>query len=533
MRFRAALMTSLMQPAGRIEACPREGKAMHRLSGATLALVLLGTFGLVPSPAIGKPSPAAEFTLGIGDELFWDGEEIDLAEVPDQAQCGVTAKCYEYELEVATGESGTRLRVALSAQLPEQESSFRPWPDLIIAPAFENVFTLQLFAPGSDLQEDDPVAQDTTYNGEGSALITGYAIELFVGGNDDEGLPVSAPEAGKWTIRVIPQSVVDMAFRMRAKLEAPAPDPQGVLPPNLRVIPPFELGFPLATAQGGPGLAKVPQSRSCMASEVTEPAENDVLADRDPHPADVPTLCLRYSMGLENAGDGLLRLLQMAPAWSQDVVEGAGWFLGLDEIPLVQQICNFRGADCEPQSDNHPVGRFHARHAHYHFQNAFFFQLYEFPEDWKRSDPQPKLNEVGEGRKMGVQPTPETMADWGRFYHLPRKFYHSVDDSGCGQGGSCGELALQAGWGDAYEWNRDGNYVNFPQSLPGGGIPKEGFYLLRGTADFASQVVESNEDDNSSYAFFEVSSNGKVELIERGYGTDPWDPSKLVLTVAP
>lgn len=148
---------------------------------------------------MGKPSPAAELTLGIGDELFWDGEEIDLAEVPGPDQCGVTAECYEYGVEVAQGEPGTRLRVALSAQLPEQESSFRPWPDLVLAPAFENVFTLQLFEPGSDPEVDAPVKQDTTYDGPGSEFITGYAIEFFVGGNDDKGQPLSAPEAGTWT----------------------------------------------------------------------------------------------------------------------------------------------------------------------------------------------------------------------------------------------------------------------------------------------------------------------------------------------
>lgn len=64
-------------------------------------------------------------------------------------------------------------------------------------------------------------------------------------------------------------------------------------------------------------------------------------------------------------------------------------------------------------------------------------------------------------------------------------------------------------------------------------MPREGFYVLRGTADGDKQIVESDETDNVSYAFFEVSENGKVELIERGYGTDPWDPDKVVLTVSP
>lgn len=513
----------------------REKRVPSRRVGALTITILLALSVVAPAAAT-KP-PEGDLRLGVGDELFWDGEEIDLAEVPQPAQCGVTAECYEYELDVAQGDPGTRLRVALSAQLPDQETSFRPWPDLIFAPAFENVFTLQLFEPESDPEKDAPVAQDTTYDGRDR---TGYAIEVFVGGNidrgQDKGQPLSAPEPGTWTVRVIPQSVVDMAFRMRAKLEAPAPDPQGILLPNLRVIPPFELGFPLATAQVGPGVPNVPQSRSCMTSELTEPAENDVLAGDPLDVADVPTLCLRYSMGLENAGDGIFRLTVMRPAWASEVVEGAEWFLGLDELPLVQRLCDFDATVCHDHipTANPPVGRFHVRHAHYHFQNAFFFRLYEFPEDWKRGDPQPRLSRLGEGRKMGVQTTHETMADWGRFYHLPRKFHHAPDTSGCnGGGGPCEELALQAGWGDAYEWNRDGNYVDFPQSPALSGIPKEGFYLLKGTADFAGQVVESNEEDNLSYAFFEVSSNGKVELIERGYGSDPWDANKVVLTVAP
>ncbi len=499
-----------------------------------LAVVLFALS--LASAAVAKQPSNGDLSLGVGDELFWDGEEITFAEVPDPDLCDTSAECYEYELDVAQGDPGTRLRVALSAQLPDQESSFRPWPDLTIAPAIEKIFRLQLFAPGRDPQVDAPVPEDqVTFNK--STLLTGYAIEAFVGGNDSEGNPTTPPEAGTWTIRVIPESVIGMAFRMRAKLEAPAPDPEGILLPNLRVIPPFELGFPLPTTQLGPGVPSIPQSRSCMTSELTEPAEQDVLSGDDPNPDDVPTMCLRYSMGLENAGDGVFRLSLIQPAWGVDVVEGVRWFSGLDETPMVQLACNFKGAACQDVTDydNSPSGRHHTRHLHQHWQGAFFFRLFAFPDDWKRGAALPELTEFAEGRKMGVQTTPETMADWGRFYHLPRKPFHAPDNSGCdrNKGGPCGELLLQAGWGDAYEWNRDGNYVQFPQSPALSGIPKEGFYLLRGTTDIAGQILESNEDDNTSYAFIEVSSNGKVELIERGYGTDPWDPKKIVLTVAP
>lgn len=512
-----------------------ERRGPSRSVGA-LTISIFAALSLV-APAAAKEPPEDDFTLGVGDELFWNGEEIGFAQVPDPGLCGTAGECFEYKFELEQGDPGTRLRVALSAVLPEQEGDIRVWPDLILTRSPEMVFDVQLFSPGVDPETNAPVAEGSTFDG---AVQTGYAVELFVGGNDlESGEALLAPAVGTWTIRVIPESVVDMAFRMRAKLEAPAPDPAGLLYPNLRVIPPFEVGFPVTAVGFGPGVPGIPGGRSCTVTEITEPLEQRVVEGTppDPNATGVPQLCLRYSMGLENAGDGVLRLVGQVPGDPAERAEGG---FGLTETPLIQQVCNFKGEECEAQKLR-PAGRFHPRHFHNHFQNAYFFELFEVGEGWRRGDPAPEdLEKVGDGRKLGVDPGNETLADWGRFYQLRRDFFgkeqdvsHCEDFATGGPGGPCGEMRLQAGWGDVYEWNRDGNYVDFPQSESLPGMPKEGFYVLRGTADIGNQIVESDETDNVSYAFFEVSQDGKVELIERGYGTHPWDPQKIVLTVSP
>jgi hypothetical protein len=50
-----------------------------------------------------------------------------------------------------------------------------------------------------------------------------------------------------------------------------------------------------------------------------------------------------------------------------------------------------------------------------------------------------------------------------------------------------------------------------------------------------TRILESNEDDNHSYAFIEVTPLPlrEVRVLERGYGSDPWDPAKQVLVSTP
>ena len=81
-------------------------------------------------------------------------------------------------------------------------------------------------------------------------------------------------------------------------------------------------------------------------------------------------------------------------------------------------------------------------------------------------------------------------------------------------------LGLSVGWGDVYRWQRPGMYVEF------GGQPN-GRYVVRSIVDAEHRVLETNDGDNVSYAYIEVQGR-TIELLERGWGLDPWDPDKVV-----
>lgn len=461
----------------------------HRTWVVAPLITIVAGLSLV-APVAARHPVDATLIVGLDQELFWDGHDVRSARVPYAALCGVAGPCWEYRLGVAA--AGARLRVALGAILPDP-GGVRPWPDFPASDS-QTVFRLQVFAPGSDATSDVPVAEGST----GEAL-TAYAVELFV--------PDPAP--GTYTVRVIPESVADMAFRMRTKLEnaASLTIPEGPVPPNLRIIPPLEFSFPQVSVNYGPGgAAPHRRPRGCMVEDVEEAVEENLPA---------PELCLRFSMGFENAGRGRLDLrldLPCVKAFGPPEITTCG---------LHQRIWASNGTWKDRDPGSAGVARLHAVHGHFHYQNVYRYSLLAVEEGWKAGGPEPKLESVAPGRKLGAFPDNEMLADWHRFYQADR---NALGD---------GAIQLQAGWGDVYEWNRSGNYIDFPQSSPGSQTPKDGFYLVRGATDPLGLVVESDEADNTSYAFIEIGNDGYVTLLERGYGTDPWDPKKVVLTISP
>ena len=54
-----------------------------------------------------------------------------------------------------------------------------------------------------------------------------------------------------------------------------------------------------------------------------------------------------------------------------------------------------------------------------------------------------------------------------------------------------------------------------------------GRYVVRSVVDEMDNVLESDDTDNVSYAYIEVQGD-TVEILERGWGTDPWDDRKVV-----
>lgn len=52
---------------------------------------------------------------------------------------------------------------------------------------------------------------------------------------------------------------------------------------------------------------------------------------------------------------------------------------------------------------------------------------------------------------------------------------------------------------------------------------------MREVVDKEDRLIESDETNNTSYAYFKVTGLRALEIIERGYGLDPWDRKKVVL----
>jgi hypothetical protein len=454
------------------------------------ALVTMVTAWTLVAPAAAREPAAAEMGLGPDQELFWNGHDVGSARVPYSTLCGVAGPCWDYRLRL--DEPAARLRVALGAILSDP-GGVRVWPDFPASDS-QTIFRLQVFGPGSDPQRDDPLDEGST----GEAL-TAYAVEVFV----------HNPVPGTYTVRVIPESVTDMAFRLRAKLErSESPTaPEGPVPPNLRIIPPFEFGFAAVSVNYGPGSA-APQRRprGCMVEDVEEAVEENLP---------VPELCLRFSMGFENAGGGRLDLRFDLPC-----VNASG-STKITTCGLHQRVwaSDSTWQDRDPGSAG--VAKLHAVHGHFHYQNVYRFTLLAVENGWATGGPAARLEPVAPGRKLGAFPDNELLVDWHRFYQA------DADASGDSV------IQLQAGWGDVYEWNRSGNYIDFPQTSAGSQTPKPGFYVVRGVTDPLGLVEESEEADNTSYAFINIRNDGQVTLLERGYGTDPWDPNKVMLTVSP
>lgn len=335
-------------------------------------------------------------------------------------------------------------------------------------------FTLQLFDPKGRLA--------------GEAGAGPYTYEVFV------------PSAqGTWTARVVPRNVQNWKVRMRAKLEVPRPEPKAggeAVGPNLRAVPPFEFTFVAPATTYGPGI-----SVGDVAPLSCSPLDA---------PADTVKRCLRFSAGPENAGEGVMAIGSRA---------GAG---NATSKPAYQLLFDAAGKSIVRERRAGDF-EFHGSHGHWHFAGYLTYELFAVEgasDDEKFPPPQEvELVPSSVGRKVGTCPVDERMADWRRVFQA--KQYSYVGNCLSPDAPSMG---LSPGWGDFYEWQRFEQYVEFPR--PPLGDP-DGYFVVRVTVDSEKNVLETREDDNSSYAYLRVEGD-EVEIVERGYGTDPWDPQRRI-----
>ena len=303
---------------------------------------------------------------------------------------------------------------------------------------------------------------------------------------------VDKPAMGMWKVVVAPMTAQRSTFKLRAKLEKTAYEPsraKKLWMPNLMVPRLWEFGF-VAPVTGLAGFsfddANPPLSAaginpySCTLDEMIEGAQR----------------CLRFSFQLANAGDGVF---DVRFDTSGDPTFGK----------MIQCVQRPNGSVVA-----HDAGEFdfHAIHGHYHYRDVVQHRLYEVTN---RTTGQMRL--AGLGKKVGYHPADQSFAEWDEFVQAPSGT--SADAGNC-YPESNNQIGLSTGWGDAYRWQRPGNYVEF-------GDNGNGWYVVRTVADPTHHVMETNEDDNTGYAYIRVLGDS-VRLIEQGQGDSPWDPHKVV-----
>lgn len=292
---------------------------------------------------------------------------------------------------------------------------------------------------------------------------------------------VYAPaSAGTWRVRVEARRVVDGRFRMRAKLDVPkgtTEGPRRALLPNLRLLPPFKFTF------SSPGFTAAGSSSGCAEDEIAEY---------------LPQRCLRFSLGPANYGDGPLELFY-------EQLEGVG-----QRGTIYQTIHYSDGSTSEREA-----GEFEYHTTHGHFHHAGFGSLVLF----RVKDPKSgEMVRAGEGPKQGFCMAPYLIVDWRSFDN--DKAYSAEADCLETTPATGSHMGLDKGWADIYEWYLSGNYVDFGKNT-------DGLYVVRSMTDAGRDILETNENDNWSYAYIEVSGNN-ITVLERGYGRSPWDPRKIV-----
>lgn len=310
------------------------------------------------------------------------------------------------------------------------------------------------------------------------------------------------PTAGNWTVRVVPQLADNAAFRLRARLEsAPATNPhKTVLLPNLQATPPYEFTFvaPANPANGFATDAVNPPLSALGVAPLSCTPDETVGVGPTPTPSSYhPTRCLRFTTGPRDAGPGTFEIAY-TPESSQ---------LGILKSGQAYQRVYYS----DGTSFLRPAGQFqyHAVHGHYHYLGFLDFQLYHVGAS-------NQLTPAGSGTKVGLCPADELFADWHTFNQEPSAAF----TFNCGISSGEANLGLHVGWGDVYRWQRPGQYVDFS----GDG---DGYYLLQVIVNASHLVLTVPNDQNVAYAYIHVVGT-HVDIIERGQGNSPWDPTKKV-----
>jgi len=289
-----------------------------------------------------------------------------------------------------------------------------------------------------------------------------------------ESLLIPHPNDGTYRVTAVPTNTLNpdtfgakVHYEGLAQIEpAPSTGPVHDLLPNLVVFPPD--GFHIASALN---LIPFPEN------PVTPCYPEETIQKKD-H----PTRCLRFNQTIANVGEGRLELrfdMRGIPTPSKD------------DDQMIQRIFRSDGTYWERLADRY---KFHAVHAHIHYQNFGRSFLYNFA--WGTGRIGAPLRR---GNKVGFCVTDVFLLDsyWGATGNGQRL---SQTFPGCNipkeitPGGPIMMVqGIDVGWADVYGWNLADQYINIT------GV-SDGLYELEQLANPSQSVIESDYTDDSASA---------------------------------
>jgi hypothetical protein len=305
---------------------------------------------------------------------------------------------------------------------------------------------------------------------------------------------------------VIPQNVSEGSFSARAAVQgvtaAPAPAARTDTPPDLAPDPPWHVTFeqppPMVVVEGGNYTAMAGVHNPTMQA-ANQPVYRCLPEETIEQNAQ---RCLRFTSGFASLGPGPF---EVYGASDTPVAVNGG--------PLYQVVSRSDGS-----SYSRAAGRyeFHRIHMHYHVLGIAQFTLY-------RVEPGGSLIPAGKVLKEGFCLGNIKIFDWHAFNQaeVDPKSVDNCEPSPQPDGTWRFYEGIANGWEDAYKWQTSGQYVDF-QNDP------NGYYVLRVTVNADHVMLESNYANNTAYTYFQVNGTD-VHVLERGHGTDPWDPGKTTV----
>ncbi|MDP9067155.1 MAG: hypothetical protein M3N53_02250 [Actinomycetota bacterium] len=466
---------------------------------AALVVFLLPNLSLAQ-----EPSEAVHVgTLTAATPLFWDGGYVAFSRGQAQAftyyteraaqrrapaatdPCKTkTSPCWLYSFDVT--ETATELRVSLDSASKDDCYGFE-----VIDPTG----TQRAFKEGCPIAR---VGVGVTPNfGVGNV----GSAELF----NHEAF-IKDPVVGTWQVKVVVGDVTDWAFRMRAALVQAAEEPE-LLAPNFTPWLPYQFGF-----------AAPLNPRSGTSRENINPAGSAPMSCTWEETVDRgATRCLRFSSGVHNVGDGpfYLKFLEDDRAVQHTYYS--------DDTPGYYKDNEETGNFVESDAGS---GEYHSSHGHRHVKDMVQFELFEVTDPAPAPPYDPagnRLIPIGTGAKHGFCTFENQI---GRWYTFNQDRHGSVAAVGAGCQTA---MSLDKGWGDLYPWYVPGQYVDYSSVTEADGSMRPGFYLVRVTVDPADHILETDEGDNTGWAFIRVvegtaPTKDRVVICDRGWGESPWHP---------